>query len=400
MLRSILVFLLPVLFWHVAPAQKRLPIETGQKSTFFSSGIEEEEWYQFGESTEDLDSLMAEIIRLSGLTDVPQILVIQSNVENVSAVIYEGKRYLLWSLDFWEQADPTMRLAALARELGHHLYEHSLRPELRAIEDREADRFMGFVLRRKGVSPTEMQDALSPSGFMKEQNYDRMAVILGGYKHADAQLRLDALPFDEDPAWLEFQKASFPFPPPQCYQSLELPAGHFSGTKTLGDVSLRIKKALQEAQYPFRYLSVPDGFAVVTQIEQYEPDGKPLKNGVNRWVELPVGPTFSLSLDFFKGLIFPRKAYLRVFVFIVSNRAYSSAEQRIGKEEAKAWMQRGINRLPKTLQDKSAAGYNVDFLVYEFEVPEVNHKPGQKCPCLLDAGSHFRQSGLERLFRP
>lgn len=400
MLRPILVFLLPALFWNVALAQKRLPIEAGQKSAFFSSGQPEEEWYQFGESTEELDIMMAEIILLAGAMDVPQILVVQSNVENVSAVVHEGRRYLLWSLDFWEQADPTMRLAALARELGHHLYEHSLSPELRAIEDPEADRFMGYVLRRKNVSPVEMQYALSPSGFMKGQNYDRMAVILGGYRHADAQLRLDALPFEEDPAWLEFQKAAFPFPPPQCYQALELPGSYFSGSKTLGEVSLRIKKALQEAQYPFRYFSVPDGFAVVTQIEQYESDGRPLKNAEHRWSELPVGATFSLSLDFFKSLVFPRKAHLRVFVFIVSKRAYASAEQRIGKEEAKAWMQRGINRLPKTVQDRSAADYNVDFLVYEFQVPEVNHKPDQKCPCLLNAGSHFRQSGIERLFRP
>ena len=40
-----------------------------------------------------------------------------------------------------------------------------------------------------------------------------------------------------------------------------------------GEVSQKISKALRAKDYPYRFMSVPDGFVIVAQMEQYNQDG-------------------------------------------------------------------------------------------------------------------------------
>jgi len=139
---------------------------------------------------------------------------------------------------------------------------------------------------------------------------------------------------------------------------------------------------------------------VVTQLEQYLEDGSIQPQSLTRWQELPQAESFSLSLSYLKSLVFPRKAHLRVFAVLVTQRSYPSEQERISKDEAKAWISRGVNRLPKAIAEKPfSSSYSVDVLVYEFEVPETTFVPWQHCPCHLTAGEHLRKTGLDAWLR-
>ncbi|MBK6995298.1 MAG: hypothetical protein IPH31_10345 [Lewinellaceae bacterium] len=162
----------------------------------------------------------------------------------------------------------------------------------------------------------------------------------------------------------------------------------------------KIALAFEHKGYPFRFMSVPDGFAVVTQLEQYQEDGSIQIDPITRWKELPEAESFSLSLTYLKSLIFPRKAHLRLFAVLVTQQGYPSNEEHISKDDAKAWIRKGVNRLPKIIVEKPfSSRYSVDVLVYEFEVPETTFIPWQHCPCHLTAREHLQKTGLDYWFR-
>lgn len=391
------LLLLPVFLGTalVAPAQQLLKLDLSKRCIFHSEG-QEEELYSFDTEAQEIQQLVADILQRGG--DLEQnFTLIQANVENVSAVADSLHRYILWSLDFWENASPLTRLASVAHEVGHHVNMHRMTGEYREIEEREADEFMGFVLGMKNIPPRSVSIDLAPRFFLAS-SYDRVSVILRGYTKAEKTLVISALAFEDDPSWMDFQKAAFPFPPPACYQSVELKPEGFYNCHTLGEVGKKIGRAFESKGYPYRFMSIPDGysngFAVVTQLEQYQEDGSICPDARLRWQELPQAESFSLSLQYLKSLVFPRKAHLRLFVALVTQRGYSSKEERISKDAAKAWISKGVNRLPKAIAEKPFEHYSIDVLVYEFEVPEIDYQPRQHCPCYLDVRTHLRKTGL------
>ena len=56
-------------------------------------------------------------------------------------------------------------------------------------------------------------------------------------------------------------------------------------------------------------MSVPNGFAIVTQMEQYNKDGSLMSGSTYRWVDYPAQESFSLSWNYIKSLIYPKKGY-------------------------------------------------------------------------------------------
>ena len=147
-------------------------------------------------------------------------------------------------------------------------------------------------------------------------------------------------------------------------------------------------------------MSVPNGFAIVTQLEQYNEDGSIMNGSSYRWVDYPPQESFALSWNYFKSLIYPKKGRLRLFVFIVTNQNYSSNKNRVSKNEAASWLSQGVNRLPKEVELESFnSDYSVSFLTYEFEVPESNHLVRQSCPCHYQATEHLKITGLEELIK-
>jgi hypothetical protein len=382
-----------------APAQTLLKLDRAKRCIFYPQG-QEEELYAFPVESPEVQQLVAEILLRGGELE-QNFSLVQANVENVSAVLDGEERYILWNQDFWENATPLMRLASFAHEIGHHANEHRFTAQNRELEEREADVFTGFVLFMKNAKPRNISLELDPNMWASAGN-DGIGIkdMLQGYANAAKTLELAALSFENDPSWDAFLQAEFPFPPPQCYQTAEISAGSLSEAKTLGDVGKKISQAFGQLGYPYRFMSVPDGFAVVTQLEQYQEDGSMYPQSLTRWQELPQAESFSLSLSYLKSLVFPRKAHLRVFAVLVTQRSYPSNQAKISKEEAKAWISRGVNRLPKSLAAKPfTSAYAVDMLVYEFEVPETTFIPWQHCPCHLSAREHLRKTGLDAWLR-
>ncbi len=125
-------------------------------------------------------------------------------VPNAAAVVYGGKRYLLYNPDFLLAVNRAGRtdwagLSILAHEMGHHLNGHTLRPGGSQPQDElEADEFSGFVLRKLGASLAEAQAALAAWAPVRAEagthpsRAPRLAAVGQGWQRADGQLALSA----------------------------------------------------------------------------------------------------------------------------------------------------------------------------------------------------------------
>jgi len=347
-----------------------------------------------------MDKLVARILEYGG--GLKQNFVIrQTSVANVSAVVDGEKRYLLWSQDYIAKASTLEAFASVAHEVGHLVNKHTLEAENSKKESAEADLFMGFVLAQAQERKYSKIDVIAyfksntKASCCSKDSSDRLGNILKGFEKGDNHITVKNFgPWDTDENLKRFLDADFPFPPPQCHTSHEIPYRAFPNCNNLGQVAEKISTVLSEKNYPNRFMSVPNGFAIVTQMEQYNKDGSILY-GSNRWTEMPPHESFSLSWDYFKTLIYPRKGQLRLFVFIVTNQNYNSVDKRVTKGEAVAWLGQAVNRLPMQVAAETFnSNYSVSALVYEFEVPESNHQAKQSCPTLFQAKDHLNLSGM------
>jgi hypothetical protein len=122
-----------------------------------------------------------------------------TQVDNAAAVVYGGKRYLLYNPQFLAAVNRAGHtdwagISILAHEMGHHLNGHTLRAGGSQPEDElEADEFSGFVLRRLGASLAQAQAAMaavSPEAGSATHpgRAPRLAAISRGWGRATAQI--------------------------------------------------------------------------------------------------------------------------------------------------------------------------------------------------------------------
>ena len=122
-----------------------------------------------------------------------------ANIENAAAVVYGGKRYVLYNPTFINNLIKTTgtewaAISVLAHEIGHHLNGHTVtasgsQPE----KELEADEFSGYVLRKMGAALEQAQSAMKTiatarASYTHPAKYDRLAAIAQGWTHADDQL--------------------------------------------------------------------------------------------------------------------------------------------------------------------------------------------------------------------
>lgn len=141
--------------------------------------------------------IVKEIIDVVGLK--PRFELRAANIENAAAVIYNGKRYILYNEDFLAAINNAVHtdwagVSILAHEIGHHLNGHTLtRSGSNPADELEADEFSGFVLRKMGASLAEAQAAMNllseehSSATHPGRSY-RLSSISKGWNSADAQL--------------------------------------------------------------------------------------------------------------------------------------------------------------------------------------------------------------------
>ena len=119
-----------------------------------------------------------------------------ANIENAAAVVYGGKRYVLYNPTFINNLIKTTgtdwaAISVLAHEIGHHLNGHTVTATgSQPDKELEADEFSGFVLRKMGATLAQAQAAMKTlatqrATYTHPAQYDRLAAIEQGWNHAD-----------------------------------------------------------------------------------------------------------------------------------------------------------------------------------------------------------------------
>ena len=183
-----------VLLPNIASAQNKLAFNVKSSCNFYPGDEISDTIYSFGSSQEALD-IIKRITYSVGLE--PNFELLQTNIPNAAAVIYEEKRYILYSLLFIQQieaatASAWAALTILAHEVGHHLNGHTLtKSGSRPLLELEADRFAGRAVKLMGGS---LDQALAAYQVMPQQGTDthpprsaRLEAVTRGWT-ADAAL--------------------------------------------------------------------------------------------------------------------------------------------------------------------------------------------------------------------
>lgn len=144
----------------------------------------------------------------------------------------------------------------------------------------------------------------------------------------------------------------FPWPPPTPSDLVKLPDDFLEQADSLGGINWLITNSLDQSGYRFRpqkYFYTPNGFALVTELEQVDCEATPLA-GDDRWNVNPseFEKNFTL-LDYLRSLVFKEEALFRVFAFVVTDdlNPVKSIEPTI--EETEGWFIAGSAMLPNTL---------------------------------------------------
>lgn len=148
-------------------------------------------------STAEAKHYAQEIIDVVGLR--PNFEVMAARVDNAAAVVYGGKRYVLYNPDFinalvQKTGNKWAAISVLAHEIGHHLNGHTVTGSgSQPAVELEADEFSGFVLRKMGASLADAQAAMrvlanEMASATHPAKHDRLASIANGWQTADNQM--------------------------------------------------------------------------------------------------------------------------------------------------------------------------------------------------------------------
>ena len=194
----------------------------------------------------------------------------------------------------------------------------------------------------------------------------------------------------------------FPWPPPEASDVMKLPQSILNRATTLGDLDRIISSSLDQSGYRFvpnKYFSTPNGFALVTTLEQVDCDAFP-KEGDDRWqVESETGIRDFNILDYLISLIGARESLYRVFVFVVTDDLNPGRSVSPSLAETQGWLFAGNTKLPVTLsQQRLNVNHYCHVYIYEFS--KEFHDPqarlirrGQES-CWRSGETHLRNSKI------
>ncbi len=331
---------------------------------------------------------------------IGKVKIVSSNVPTVSAVTSTaGEKYILINPDFLDSLDNTaLSMGMMAHALAHHLAGHTLSTPNRAYEEVEADEFTGHLLCKLAISLLETEMLAEKTKVISEISLtDRKDALVRGWKKSNAALNgAPGLSFyNNGEKNIELSFPHFPWPPPEWSCRHQLPTSAFSNCKKYGDVDKIISDALYLGGYTQpSYFQVPGGFAIVTQMEQYNPDGAP-KSVPARWDAKKVRQEAFSMLDYLKSLVYPVTGLFRVCVFVVTPKPFNSSGNQIPKEEAINWLNQGFNKPPDAVKNQTwNSSVNVTYLVYEFVVSDGDKKVSQNRPGKLPGIIHLEKTKI------
>lgn len=197
----------------------------------------------------------------------------------------------------------------------------------------------------------------------------------------------------------------FPWPPPRATSIYDLPRSAFDDMGTLGEVDDFLSATLENNGYESAaksYYRTPNGFALVTGLEQIDCDGAPM-DGADRWkIETRFKKSFKLS-DIFSQLLFIPPSHYRIFVFIVTDDLTNDEGPAPSPDEADGWRNAGINALPDEIKGMPfTSGHECSVRVYQFEKVRGKVNPevllSATNDCWKGCDTHLMNTGLLAAF--
>ncbi|MDB4286266.1 hypothetical protein N9933_03090 [bacterium] len=194
----------------------------------------------------------------------------------------------------------------------------------------------------------------------------------------------------------ELDFPNMPLPPPGPSSIEVFPSRSFSSVTTLADMNEILSNALNKnGYYGKHYFSVPDGFALVTQMEKIYPDGESYDTW-DRWeTAVNLKNTFSLR-DYFISLVFARPGYYRAITFVVAPDLVNRNPLIAGGRLNEASWRNGVGpQLPAFVGEiPFTYKYTVTARVYELEVPENGEARLIEGREALQARVHLQKAGI------
>jgi hypothetical protein len=188
------------------------------------------------------------------------------------------------------------------------------------------------------------------------------------------------------------QMPHFPWPPPKASASVKIPRELFvkpNQKMTLSQVGQEFESAMNKAGYTsLSYFYVPSGFAIVSQLEQINPDGTPKKK--ERWSVQYQQSEINDFASYIKALFIAMPGYFRVIAFIFTTQPYKQTNKEMPKDTAASLIHAGLDNLPPKIE---AVPYSENFkcnaLIYEFEQKSINSKAVLKDPSSVNGKEHL-----------
>ena len=197
----------------------------------------------------------------------------------------------------------------------------------------------------------------------------------------------------EGPAETEIPQ--FPFPPPMASAFDTIPRELLVARKNhpkLKDVDAALSSAFAKCGYGEKsFYAVPDGFAMASRLEQINADGS---FGANRW-SLETAPIRSFSIESYLGALFRARAgHFRVVIFVVTNHPFEQTDAKVTSDQAKSWVKKGLNQLPKKIGDRDYSDdYTCTAEIYEFETLGGGEAKFVE-PSEITGRTHLEKSGI------
>ncbi len=226
-----------------------------------------------------------------------------------------------------------------------------------------------------------------------------VASVYTFYSETETSPECPPSPVWQSPLDSQRRMPRFPWPPPPASAETMIPRNWLSTTvaSRLADIADKLERALKEAKYPkWSYFSIPNGFALVSQMEQIKSDGTPSPEP-ERWsTDLPSVANMTL-LEFIKALANAQPGFYRVIVFVVTDEPWTRTSEKPTGKEAELWLAEGFNWLPRSIAELTyGPDYRTMALVYEFRKVSQGADAALIQNCPTSAVDHLEKAGISR----
>lgn len=172
-----------------------------------------------------------------------------------------------------------------------------------------------------------------------------------------------------------------------------------SKADNLGDVNSILSSALDQNKYLERkYMYVPGGFALITQLERIDANGYSATESA-RWnvdIKIPFGD-FNIK-QYLNALFKAQKGYYRCIVFIVTSKNFQTSGSSPSRAFVDNWLKEGFIRLPLAVEEwKFTKDYIVAAEIYEFTKPENGMEVTLMTPASPSGYIHLTNSGILKI---